>query len=409
MKIVLVNNTFGNFGGGSEKATIETGRILQDKGHEVYYFASDRKPYYEKDYKYQNFFPKNSKKIFYNIEAKKKLGLLLKKVKPDLIHVHCFQHNLTPSVLIACKESGIPIVMTFHDSNFACPPGTLIKNGKSCTSRDCINGSLISCVKYRCFSNSFSKSLVSASEFFFKKSLGSYEIPEYIICPSQFILDLAVESGIKREKLVLISNFINANDTNNNSHKGYFLYAGRIVKEKGLYCLINAFKDLPHIRLRIAGKGAYETELQKFIEQNNIKNIEFIGLKKGIELENEYKNCFATVLSSLCGEAFGLSILESFSYGKPVIASRTGGIPEVINDYKDGIMVEPGNVEELKNAILKLWNNPELSSNFGKNAKIKFKNLYTAEVYYKKLINVYEWAISPRPEYSFLETIQQTY
>ena len=408
MKILLINNTFGNFGGGSEKATLETGHLLQNKDHEVYYFASDRKPYYETDYEYQDFFPKNSKKIFYNKEAKLKLDSLLKKVKPDIIHINCFQHNLTSSVLTSCKESTIPTVMTLHDTNFACPAGTLLKHETFCSTKDCIKGYSMPCIKNCCFNKSFLKSIVSASEFFFRKNMGFYEIPKYYICPSQFILELAVESGMKREKLILINNFI-SNTSDNNSQDGYFLYAGRIVKEKGLFSLINAFKDLPHIKLRIAGNGPYEKELKKFIKQNKIKNIEFIGLKKWDELEKEYKHCLATILPTIGAEAFGLSLLESFSFGKPVIASRTGGIPEVISDYKDGILFEPGNVEELKSAVLKLWNDPNLASNLGISAKTKLENLYSPEVYYKKLIDVYEQAINSKPEYTFTESIQQTH
>lgn len=406
MKILLVNNTFGFFGGGSEKATIETGKILHNKGHKVFYFASDRKPFLEENYEFGTFFPKNSKKIFYNLEAKSKLDLLLKRIKPDIVHMNCFQHNLTSSVLHTCRDNNVPVVHTFHDSIFACPAGTLTKKGILCREKDCIKGNPIPCIKNRCFNGSLLKSAISAAEFFFRRNLGFYYIPDYVICPSRYILNLALESGIKREKLVLINNFVNCAEDIGNFRGDYFLYAGRIVKEKGLFHLIQAFKDLPHIKLRIAGKGPVEKSFKNYIKRKKIKNIEFIGLKIGQELENEFKNCFATILPSVCSEVFGLSILESFSYGKPVIASRIGGIPEVISNNKDGIMVEPGSAEEIKNAVLKLWESPDLAKEMGKNARLKHKTLYSPEVYYEKLIDVYERAIRPDISMSVKETLK---
>ena len=136
MKIILVNKTFGNFGGGCEKATYETGRILKEKGFEVFYFSTDRKPFYEENYEYSSFFAKyflknrffNPTKIFYNWEAEKKLSKLIKKIKPDIVHINTFHHHLTSSVFVACKKNKIPTGLTFHDSHFACPTATLVKD-----------------------------------------------------------------------------------------------------------------------------------------------------------------------------------------------------------------------------------------------------------------------------------------
>ena len=88
--------------------------------------------------------------------------------------------------------------------------------------------------------------------------------------------------------------------------------------------------------------------------------------------------------------------IESFINGKPVIASNIGGIPEIVEDNINGLLFEPGNIEELKNCILKYWNNPELSVQHGKNGYQKAITQYTEDKYYNELIKIYEEVLNEK-------------
>jgi len=401
MKVLLINKTFGNFGGGCEKASYETGKILKEKGFEVFFFSSDKKPYYEENYKYSNFFPKdfmenrfyNPIKIFYNLEAEKKLTELIKIIKPDIVHVNGFHHHLTSSIFIACKKNKIPTVVTFHDSHFVCPTATLIK-GKNdyCKNMDCMNGNIIPCIKNKCFNNSLLKSSIVGLEYLFRKKLNFSDIPDAFICPSNYLFNIAVKSGIPEDKLFVLNNFVNLKYLDilpTYSNQNYFLYVGRLVKEKGLEHLLKAFRHISKIKLRIVGQGAYRNDLEKIAKDLNLSNVEFLGFKCGDELEKEYKNCIATVLPSVCSEIFGLTTLESFMHGKPVIASNIGGLPEIVKDRFNGLLVSPGNSEEIKQAVLKLYNNKEMTLKMGVNARKILEEKYNSEIYFEKLNNIY--------------------
>ena len=117
MKVLIANNFFCYAGGVGTYISLLS-KLLRHKGHETFFFASNRKPYIEPDYQYDNYFPefinlrelskpeslKYAIKSLYNIDAEKKLSALIKDIKPDIVHFNCINYHLTPSVLMACKK-----------------------------------------------------------------------------------------------------------------------------------------------------------------------------------------------------------------------------------------------------------------------------------------------------------------
>ena len=126
-----------------------------------------------------------------------------------------------------------------------------------------------------------------------------------------------------------------------------------------------------------------------YVKDNNLENVDFVGFKSGKELIEEYNNCIALIVPSTAYEAFGLINIEAFINGKPVIASNIGGIPEVVEHNKTGLLFESGNIEQLKECILKYKNNPELVIEHVNNAYEKAIANYTEDVCYEKLMHVY--------------------
>jgi len=148
------------------------------------------------------------------------------------------------------------------------------------------------------------------------------------------------------------------------------LYLGRLSARKGLGMLLDAFRDLnsenKKIKLVIAGVGDYGPRISSFIKDNCLeKDIIYIGNIPGHKIRSYYACCDIFVLPSLY-ETFGIVLLEAMSQGKPVVATRIGGIPDVVGE--DGIIVEP-NVLAIKAGILRLVNEPDLRKRLGEQAK----------------------------------------
>ncbi|MFH0702001.1 MAG: glycosyltransferase family 4 protein [bacterium] len=411
MKILFLHNYF-SVKSGSNTVMFREADILRKNGHEVFFFTTDKQPFWEENYKYAKYFPqytdyktlpklqllKNIFKPFYNFEAEHKLTLFLEKIKPDIVHCHTFFFHLTPSVLRACYKKNIPVTMTVHGAGFMCPAqGLMLNKDTYCKKELCIKGDYFHCLLNKCLGKSFPANFQPVALYSFYKFLKLYDKIALFICVSQAAADLALRSGIKKEKLALINNFIDDSLLDiqpKYGNKGYFLYVGRLDKEKGLNYLLDAMKRLPNTKLHIAGTGDEEKNLKKQAEELNLSNIKFLGFKSGKELEQEYRNCIATILPCNWFEAFGLTIIESFAYGKPVIASNMGGIPEIIENQKNGLIFEAGNIDELANAIEKFCFNNDLVVEIGKKGRIKAETLYNPQSHYNRLIETYRNIIS---------------
>lgn len=407
----MAHHLFTYYGGG-EKLLYTEAQLLKNNGHEVFFFATDKKPYIEPDYQYSKFFPKYidyqslsrfealkySFKTFYNVEAEKKLDLYLQEISPDIVHCHNIFYYLTPSILNVCYKANIPVVMTLHDTRLACPAATLmIKNEQYCQNEMCVSGKGYHCILNKCKYNSLIASTLVSTEYYFRKLHKLYNGVSKFICPSKALANLIIKTGIKESKIEVINNFVNKNyfDTKPEyTNKGYFLYAGRLDKVKGLDILLKTMKTLPDITLHIAGTGPEEDNLKIIKADLNLSNVHFLGYLMAEELENEYKNCIATILPSNWFENFPVSIIESFVYGKPVIGANVGGIPEMIETGINGLVFELKDVNQLANAIKKLSLDNKLVIEMGKNARQKAELLYGPQLHYEKLISSYQTLIN---------------
>ena len=159
MKILIIDSLFSKYGGGQIIA-YNTYKILKEKGHEAYFWAMDKRPFFEEDYEYSNFYTplytgskdyiKNPIKYYYNYRAKNDLIKFLDLIKPDLVHINSYW-GLSTSIFEACKD--IPTVLTLHDIR-CCPNATLMfKNKLICEEQYCKNGNFLPCILHNCAGN----------------------------------------------------------------------------------------------------------------------------------------------------------------------------------------------------------------------------------------------------------------
>lgn len=410
MKILLVNKYY-YIKGGSETYFFGLKKMLEDNGHEVIVFSmNDEKNFkseYEKyfvsniDYESERLLNKvrNALKLINSKEAYKKLCSLIEDTKPEIAHVNLVYHQLTPSIFHALKKYNIPIVFTSHDYKAICPNYKLLSNGQICTK--CIGGKFYNCAINKCHKNSNMFSILLSIEAYYHKIRKSYDLADYIICPSRFMLEQLVKGGFKREKLIHLPNFL-SNDFESKTvmntkllekDNNTILYYGRLSSEKGLDLLLDVKKRIDkEFILKIIGTGPEEERLKERVKRENIKNVRFLGFKTGDELVNEIKSSKATIIPSVCHEVFGLTIIESYSTGTPVIGSNLGGIPEIIKENQTGFIFEHDNIESLKIAINKMLNMDVTSPEYLDmvNNCLSFKEEFTPKKYYEKLIHIYE-------------------
>ncbi|HEY9745800.1 MAG TPA: glycosyltransferase family 4 protein [Oculatellaceae cyanobacterium] len=412
MRILFANNFFGPFGG-AENVMWDEANLLQRQGHDVHFFATDRKPYFIPNYENAHFFPayadfrnvstwdklKRMSRIFYNREAEERLTGYLRYLKPDLVHVHNLHYHLSPSILAACQREAVPVVMTLHDIRMICPSASLTE---SADFRGlCNTGNPLICMKKKCKNGSLSETLVSVAEYYANRRHSLYQSVRMFITPSAALLELVSRFGIPRAQLMHINNFIDpqlvkqaATCAEDSREQGYFLYVGRLSREKGVQYLLQAMRRLPDVHLKIAGSGPYEAELKALALALNLQNVEFLGFKDKVSVSTLLAECRATVLPCNWFENLPLSVIESLAFAKPVIASRVGGLPEILDQGRCGLLVEPGNVEQLADALADLTRNPQKARTLGLAGQVRAREVYSEERHLEQLLALYGRLVS---------------
>lgn len=399
MKILNINKFYYRKGG-SEAYYFALADLLRENNHEVIPFSMKDNKNYETKYSkyfienisYENMGIKekaiNGAKLIYSFEAKKKVKNIVNDNTPDIAHLHIFQHQLSPSILKEIKKNGTYVVNTVHDLKVICPNYKMLNDGEIC--EKCKSDKFINCFKSKCIKGSTVNSMLNTIEAYTHRILKSYDYVDKFICPSEFYMNKFIEFGIPKEKVVHIPNFVDVSKFNPNyEHEDYFVYFGRLSEEKGINTLIKSMKYVNKSKLIIVGTGPIEKELKEFVVKENIKNVEFVGFKTGNELENIIKKSRFIVIPSEWYENAPMSIIEAMAYGKAVLGSNIGGIPEFIEDNHTGMIFNTKDEIDLASKINYLIDEEKQTIEMGKNARIRAEKLYDKTVHYEKIMDLY--------------------
>lgn len=402
MRILLVNKYFYRKGG-AETYFFALAEGLRALGHEVAFFSmqhpNNESSYWskffvsEKDYVGEiSAFKKvqEASTLIYSFEAKHKFEALLEEFKPDIIHMNNVHRQLTLSILDApyLKKHRVPIVYTAHDYILVCPAYTMVNgHGEVCDA--CLDKHFTHATKNVCVKGSRAKSALATMEAEFLKFHHAYDKIDLIIAPSKFMKSKLDEGGFAG-KTVAMQNFLTDSQMAMgarvaNTHKfedaqsgarPYFLFFGRLSKEKGVLTLVKAFlraaglgegagseavvehnEVLPGTwDLHIVGDGPEHEAIEQLIASAGPQaesRIHLLGYKSGEDLQREVGNARFSVLSSEWRENMPYSGLESLAAQTPIIGARIGGIPELVEEGGTGFTFESGNVSDLAETLVK--------------------------------------------------------
>lgn len=401
MRVLQINNYF-YIRGGAERYYFELIKLLEKKNNIVIPFSikdtRNLKSEYSKSFgrfitfdKRQNLLKKLriAFAMTYSFSNKKCIKHLLEQYKIDIAHGHNIYDRVSPSVLDVLNKKDIPIILTLHDYKLCCPVYTMFRDGIKC--EDCIKGGRYNIILHNCVKGSRLFSCFQYIEYSLHKLLKIYEKNiSFFVCPSRFSLKKHLEAGLPAKKLIHIPNFLDARQFEPSYQVGgYVLYVGRLSKEKGILTLLRAVKGTDII-LKIVGHGPLRDEIETFLKENQMDNVELLGYLEGDDLKKMYQRSAFAVIPSEWYENAPMTVLESFAYGKPVIGADIGGIPEMIIDGKTGLLFKPGDYLDLGDKISQLIKNPSLIEHMGMNAREEIEIKYSSDIHYDKLMSLYQ-------------------
>lgn len=410
MRILLINK-YAYLKSGTERYLFNLKQLLEQHGHEVALFAmrhAENVPCRyaaafppEVDFYNAGFWGKvqAAGRVIWYRQAARLLAGVLDDFRPDVVHLFNLYHQLSPSLLPEITRRGIPLVQTLNDYKLICPNYLLYTEGAPCTR--CLSGHYHHAIRHRCLHGSLAWSALAVVEMTLHKAWQVYEKHvNTFITPSQFLRTKLLQAGLPASQITHIPYFLNLDEfTVSPCHlatlsRPYLAYFGRLSQEKGLETLLRAMALVSEAELRMIGDGPLRPRLASLASDLHLKNLQFEGYLAGTALWSAVAQARFTVLPSTWYELFGQAVIESLAWGVPVIASRTGGIPELIQHQETGLLVTPGAVSEWADAIRFLWHNPQLAHEMGERGRAWVQAHFSPDEHYRAIMTLYGSAAS---------------
>lgn len=322
------------------------------------------------------------------------LSRQIEEIKPDIIYVHRLSGYHKIKELINC---GIPSVRFFHDHKLFCLREHKYKTLTHATCRKATGFRCYPCLGFINKGSGF-PGIKLASLHKLKKEQDINKKLDGFVVASDYMRNHMVLHGFDKEKITVnpLFSWQTPAEDQKPVNRGYFLFAGQLLRGKGVDLAIDALQELPQeAMLYIAGSGKQENEFMNLTKKLGLQDrVKFLGFMKKNELEKLYRECFCLIMPSRVPETFGLSGLEAMSFAKPVIASDVGGISQWLEDGKTGILFDVEKKGTLGSAMLKLWKNPELAARMGNNGLTQYQAKYQPENHIDKLAEYFNEIIS---------------
>jgi glycosyltransferase involved in cell wall biosynthesis len=223
-------------------------------------------------------------------------------------------------------------------------------------------------------------------------------VRRYIVL-NQMCREIFIRGGLPADKLCIKPNFVETTGAPGGLPRRGGLFIGRLAPEKGLLTLAKAIRQKPATRIAVCGSGP----LQATVEQS--EGLDYVGFEQGEALRTRIASAEFLVMPSTGIESFGLAAIEAFACGTPVIASRHGGLREIVEHGHNGLLVTPGSADELADAIAFAVSNPMQMRSMGLEAYQTYLARYTPERNYSTLLDIYHQALTPLPTSLTAETI----
>lgn len=323
---------------------------------------------------------------------------LCEKHRPDIAHVHNFWMRLTPAVHTALHECGVPTVQTLHNYRLLCPSANFLRQGKTCL--DCLGKTPWRGVLHRCYRDSALASAAAARMIVSNRMRGTWDrhVDAFITLSGHGYATF-VAGKLPPDRIFVKPNFCEdpGDPSSPPSASKRILYLGRLAKEKGINVLVAAWKHGElgrHGQLVIAGDGPERLSLEAQIRDLGISSsVRLTGPKSRADVPELLRSCRATVLPSIWYEPMAISIIESFSQGRPVVASNLGSLRDTVRNNVAGLSFEAGNAGALAVALEKVLTGGDLADRLGRNARREYLSQYTPEQNLGTLLRIYRFAI----------------
>ena len=331
----------------------------------------------------------------WNARVREEVGDQLDSFRPDVVHIHNTFPLISASVLHACRDWGVPVVATIHNSRLLCASGDFFRAGRPC--HDCSSGRILPAMMHGCYRQSRLATAPMAGALALNRSSWRRLVSAYIFVSSPH-RDLMRGLGLPQERVFVKHNFVRSKSWGDAPPRQHLVaYLGRLDGPKGLPCLMSswdAFRE-EHpgstLRLVIAGAGPLKAQVERWASSH--ESVDYMGLLHPDEAAQLLQRSLAVVIPSQVEETFGLVAAEAMSASVAPIAPAHGSFPDLVSDGVDGALFTPDEPQELVRLLRQVDTTPERYIDYGRQGRLTYETRFAPDVTLEKLLQVYTFAI----------------
>lgn len=332
----------------------------------------------------------------WNPAVRAELAARLRSGRPDVVHVHNVFPLLSPAVLAACADAGVPAVATLHNYTQVCPPGTLQRDGRPCV--ECVGSAPLPAIQHGCYRSSRLATVPLAVSLSVNRRRWWSGV-ERFFCISAAQRDVLVRSGMPAERLAVKHNFVPDPDARRAAAGGHLLYLGRLAEAKGVRLLMAAWDEIAAdggvgVPLVVAGAGPLEREVAAWAAGRD--DVRYVGLYDPAQCRQAIARSVAVVAPSTWLEAFGLVVVEAMAAGVPAVAAGHGAFVELVEDGVTGLLHRPGEPASLASCLRRITAGSDRNREMGQAARRRYERDFSPAVGLKRLVEGYRTAIAVR-------------
>lgn len=383
MRILSVHNNYKLRSGEEESRDLET-TILREKGHQV--------DIYEESNIHLNpeAVPLNMViRTVWSQSSYKQVRQRLQKKKYDILHVHNFFPQISPSVYYAARAENVPIVQTLQNFRLLCPSGFLFRDGKVC--EQCLGKAVAwNSLLHGCYRDNRLATFPVAAMLAFHRAIGTWQrkVDRYIAL-TEYDRQKFMKGGIPGGKIHVKPNFVYPDPLPGEGSGDYAIFVGRLSPEKGVDTLLEAWQSLGKtIPLKIVGDGPLASDVAAAVAR--LPQVEWLGFKPMQEIYPLIGEAKFLLFPSKWNETFSRVAAEALAKGTPVIAAA--GVSEMaglVAPGKTGLHFAPGDAEDLVRKVRWMVNHPDSLSKMRKQARKAYLDQYAGQINYELLMEVY--------------------
>jgi glycosyltransferase involved in cell wall biosynthesis len=391
MRIVVAHSRYRSAAPSGENAVVDQETaLLRETGHEVIRFELDSDAIASWPWHRRAGVPVAA---VWNAEVRRELATLLRTHCPDVLHVHNTFPLLSPSVLAAADDAGVPVVATLHNYKLLCASGDFFRDGEPCHS--CAEGRLGPALAHGCYRASRAATLAVVAALAGNRGRWREQVAAYVFV-SAAQRDLMAGLGLPPERVFVKHNGV-PSPLFESARRHQVAYLGRLDAAKGVPQLLAAWDHHrtthPDSRLRlvIAGDGPLAPRVATWAAART--SVRYAGRLTPPQTQELLTGSLAAVVPSAWEETFGLVAVEAMAAGTPPIAPAHGSFPELIRHGIDGLLVRPGSPSALAAAFAEVDRNPDDFVALGATARATYLARFTPGTSLDQLLAIYRFAI----------------